>query len=59
MQSSGGNLVQKGLKEMVIVLVDEDDIGLGAPKGSSRGHSSKSAAYDHDTRFFEVHALQL
>jgi hypothetical protein len=31
MQSSGGNLVQKGLKEVVIVFVDEDDIGLGAP----------------------------
>jgi hypothetical protein len=55
MERSRGNLVEKRLKEMMIVLVDEDDIGLGTPKGSSRGHSSKSAAYDHDTRFFEVH----
>jgi len=59
MQSSGGNLVQKGLKEVVIVLVDEDDIGPGAPEGPSGGNSSKAAAYDHDTRFFEVHALHL
>jgi hypothetical protein len=41
------------------VLVDDDDIRLGTPKGSSRGHSSKAATYDHDTRFFEVHALHL
>jgi hypothetical protein len=55
MQSSGGNLIQKGLKEVVIVLVDEDDIGLRAPKGSSGGNSGEATAYDHDTRFFEVH----
>jgi hypothetical protein len=59
MQSSGGDLVQKGLKEVVIVLVDEDDIRLGTPKGSSRGNASKTAAYDHDTRLFGIHALHL
>lgn len=50
------DLIQKRLKKVVIVPIDDDDVGLSAAQGSRGGDPGEAAPDDDDAWLREVHA---
>ena len=59
MERCGGDLVEEGLKEMVIVLVDHHDVRIRPSQCASGRHTGKPASNDDDTWFRGVHGRVL
>jgi len=56
MQSRGRDLVEKGLKQVMVMLVDQDDVGVGIAKRARSGNTGETAPYDHDPWLSQIHA---
>jgi hypothetical protein len=56
MQSRRRDLVEKRLKQVMVVLVDQDDVGFGTAKRARSGHTGKTAPDNHDPWLSQIHA---
>jgi hypothetical protein len=56
MQSRCRDLIEKGLKEVVVVFVDQDDIGFGTAKRARGGDSGETSPNDHHSRLSQIHS---
>ena len=50
LQQVGRELVEERLERVVVVLVDEDDVGVGVLQRPGRADAAEAAAEDDDTR---------
>ena len=59
LQQVGRELVEERLERVVVVLVDEDDVGVGVLQGPGRADAGEAAAEDDDTRPLRLGAAGL
>ena len=59
LQQVGRELIEERLERVVVVLVDEDDIGIGVLQRPGRADAAEAAAEDDDTRPLHLGAFWL